>query len=51
MTDPEITQDADFRLFAGLTIGAARSIFGQGSAEHRVVVEAWDSVGITVSNG
>ena len=47
MTDRELTPDADFRLFAGLTIGAARRLFGQGSAEHRSVVEGWDSVGIT----
>ena len=46
MTDRELTPDADFRLFAGLTIGAARRLFGQGSAEHRSVVEGWDSVGI-----
>ncbi len=51
MTDPELSPTADFRLFAGISIRAARLIFGQGSPEHRGVVEAWDTVGITAATG
>lgn len=51
MTDPALTPEADFRLFAGICIRAARLLFGQGGAEHRRVAEAWDSVGIAASAG
>ena len=51
MTDPELTPDADFRLFAGIAIRAARLLFGQGSPEHDAVAEAWRSVGLAAEVG
>lgn len=46
MTDPELTREADFRLFAGVTVRAARRLFGEGSDEPAAVREAWSSVGL-----
>lgn len=46
MTDPGLTPEADFRLFAGVTIRAARLLFGGGSPEHDAVADAFRAVGL-----
>ncbi|QIN85533.1 peptidase M4 family protein (plasmid) [Rubrobacter tropicus] len=50
MTDPALTPDADFRLFAGITTRAARLLFGQSSAEHDAVAEAFRAVGLAAED-
>lgn len=46
-----IATDCDFATFAGLTVTAARSRFGESSAEARAVAGAWEQVGVTAAEG
>jgi len=41
-----IRADCDFATFAGLTVAAARSAHGDGSAEQAAVRSAWEQVGV-----
>ncbi|WP_052358500.1 protealysin inhibitor emfourin [Terrabacter tumescens] len=41
-----INADCDFETFAGLTVAAAGSAHGDGSAEQKAVRSAWETVGV-----
>jgi len=42
-----IRADCDFATFAGLTVDAARNVFGADSAQQQAVHSAWEQVGVT----
>ena len=46
LTGPGISADCDFATFAGLTVDAARSEFGEASPEADAVETAWRQVGV-----
>lgn len=46
LTGDAIRPDCDFATFAGLTVAAAASRFGDGSTAHTAVQDAWRSVGV-----
>ena len=46
LTSGDLTPDADFARFAEVTLAAAESLYGRGSAEWRAVGEGWRTVGI-----
>jgi len=46
LTGPGISADCDFAIFAGLTVDAARSEFGEVSPEADAVESAWRQVGV-----
>lgn len=46
LTSGYLTPDADFARFAEVTLAAAESLYGRGSAEWRAVGEGWRTVGI-----
>jgi hypothetical protein len=46
LTGSKIKPDCDFATFAGLTLSAARSRYGQDSAEAAAVQGAWQEVGV-----
>ncbi|HEY9425206.1 MAG TPA: M4 family metallopeptidase, partial [Microterricola sp.] len=45
LTGGELTPDADFARFAEVTLAAAESLYGRGSAEWLAVSEGWRTVG------
>jgi Zn-dependent metalloprotease len=47
--DRRLKQDADFAAFAELTVSVAAQRFSPGSAAHKAVVAAWNTVGVTAS--
>ncbi len=47
--DRRLRRDADFVAFAQLCVDNAAKRFGAGSAAHRAVVAAWNTVGVTAS--
>ncbi|WP_308799831.1 M4 family metallopeptidase [Agromyces silvae] len=47
MTSGRLATTADFAEFAGETLRVARALFGDDSAEHRAVANAWTTVGVT----
>ena len=47
--DRRLKQDADFAAFAELTVSIAAQRFSPGSAAHKAVVAAWNTVGVTAS--
>ena len=47
--DRRLKQDADFAAFAELTVSVAARRFSPGSAAHKAVVAAWNTVGVTAS--
>jgi hypothetical protein len=49
LTGSSIKPDCDFATFAGLTMAAARTRFGDGSTEAKAVEEAWQTVGVGAS--
>ncbi|MBC7723541.1 MAG: M4 family metallopeptidase [Burkholderiaceae bacterium] len=49
LTGGDIAPTCDFATFATLTADAASLRYGDGSAEHTAVVEAWQTVGVTES--
>jgi len=48
LTAGSIRADSDFAEFAGATSDAALVRFGDDSAEHRAVLEAWSTVGVDI---
>ncbi len=46
LTGSGIKADCDFATFARLTVRAAKTRFGKGSAQHQAVQAAWRSVGV-----
>jgi Zn-dependent metalloprotease len=46
MTRSTLPKDTDFVGFAAATLGAARDRYGERSAVHEAIVQAWQSVGI-----
>ena len=48
LTAGSIRADSDFAEFAGATADAAFVRFGDDSAEHRAVLEAWTTVGVEI---
>ncbi|MEU5163882.1 M4 family metallopeptidase [Streptomyces sp. NPDC020875] len=49
LTGGELTQDARFGEFAGLTVASARARYGDGSPEVEGVLKAWSTVGVPTS--
>jgi Zn-dependent metalloprotease len=47
--DRRLKQDADFAAFAELTVSVAAQRFSPGSAAHKAVVAAWNTVGVNAS--
>lgn len=47
LTGGDLGTRADFAAFAGLTIEAAKTRFGDGSTEHTSIADAWAQVGVT----
>ena len=47
LTGGTLDARADFAAFAGLTTEAAKTRFGDGSAEHVAIRDAWATVGVT----
>ncbi len=50
LTGGNLKAQADFATFAALTVEAATTRFGNGSAEHRAIADAWAQVGVTSAN-
>jgi Zn-dependent metalloprotease len=46
LTSDAVTASIDFAGFAAVTVDAARSRFGDGSAQHSAVQQAWRTVGV-----
>lgn len=51
ITGRGIPQDADFATFADLTLTRAAERYGEDSAEHTAIAEAWRSVGVLDAAG
>jgi Zn-dependent metalloprotease len=47
LTGGSLAADVDFAGFSEATAATAASLFGDGSAEHKAVTEAWVTVGVT----
>ncbi|MDN5600559.1 MAG: M4 family metallopeptidase, partial [Brachybacterium sp.] len=47
LTRPGLPKDADFATFAAATLDAAASRYGENSAQHAAVADAWRRVGVT----
>jgi Zn-dependent metalloprotease len=47
--DRRLRQDADFEAFAQLSVENAATRFGAGSAVHKAVGAAWNTVGVSPS--
>jgi Zn-dependent metalloprotease len=47
LTSGDLTPDADFAAFAGVTVSAAGSRFGEGGPEREAVVKSWSAVGVS----
>ncbi|WP_181763827.1 M4 family metallopeptidase [Streptomyces albidus (ex Kaewkla and Franco 2022)] len=47
LTSGDLTPDADFAAFAGATVSAAGSRYGDGSPEREAVLKSWSEVGVT----
>ncbi|MDM7884033.1 M4 family metallopeptidase [Curtobacterium sp. RHCKG23] len=50
LTSAETTAGIDFAGFAGVTVRAAADRFGDGSAEHTAVRDAWRTVGVLAAS-
>ncbi|WP_417778776.1 M4 family metallopeptidase [Stutzerimonas xanthomarina] len=48
LCDRRLANDADFAVFAGLTVDNAATRFGSGSGEVQAVRQAWTDVGVSV---
>ncbi|MDN5797211.1 MAG: M4 family metallopeptidase [Intrasporangium sp.] len=51
LTGADIEADCDFSTFAQLTVDAAASTYGDGSAEHTAVRGGWATVGVLEQDG
>ncbi|WP_347349999.1 protealysin inhibitor emfourin [Intrasporangium sp.] len=51
LTGDAIRADCDFATFAGLTVAAAASRYGDGSAEQGAVRDGWVTVGVLADDG
>jgi Zn-dependent metalloprotease len=51
LRDSALRPNTGFKRFAKLTVSTAGRLYGQGSLEHEVVADAWETVGIAVSAG
>jgi Zn-dependent metalloprotease len=49
LLSPALTRFAQFSAFAGLTVQTARQLFGSSSKEAQAVRDAWDAVGVNVT--
>jgi len=47
LTSGDLTPDADFAAFAGVTVSAATSRYGDGSPEREAVLKSWSVVGVS----
>jgi Zn-dependent metalloprotease len=48
LTGGQLTANADFAMFAALTVAAAKSRFGGGSDQASAVLRAWDQVKVSL---
>jgi Zn-dependent metalloprotease len=48
LTGGQLTANADFATFAGLTVAAAKARFGDGSDQAVAIVRAWDQVKVSL---
>jgi len=49
LRDSALRPNTGFKRFAGLTVSTAGRLYGEGSAEQKVVADAWGTVGLPVS--
>jgi Zn-dependent metalloprotease len=49
LRDSALRPNTGFKRFAGLTVATAGRLYGQGSIEQEIVVDAWATVGLAVS--